>query len=119
MKTKLISAILCSLFLVPLATMAGTKPTDTVLKQWLLGYWRGPRYVFLYTPDGTYRSIGRDGEKMHWDIKNGTYYEDGSSCQIVTLTEKKFVYRHPGGETVSRTKMSKEEGELFKKQTGE
>jgi hypothetical protein len=57
------------------------------------------------------------GEKVRWDVKNGTYFEDGVSCEIVTLTDKKFVYRYHGGETVSCTKMSKEEGDTFKKQT--
>jgi len=117
MKTKLIFAILCSLLLAPLSNMAESQSTDAVLKQRLLGYWHGPRYVFLYKPDGTFRPIGREGEKSQWDIKNGTYYEDGVSCQIVTLTDKKFVYRFRGGATVSLTKMSKEEGDVFKKQT--
>ena len=37
------------------------------------------------------------GERARWDIKNGIYYENGAPCQIVTLTDKKFVYRFYGG----------------------
>jgi hypothetical protein len=61
MKTKLTLSILCSLLFVPLSITAGSKSTDAVLKQKLLGYWKGPRYVFLYEADGTYRPIGRVG----------------------------------------------------------
>lgn len=117
MKIRLLSVTALSLVFTASISMAGEKLSDAALKQKLLGYWQGPRYVFLYKSDGFCYPIGRMGQKAHWAIKGGVYYEEGLPWDILTLTNKKFVYRFRGGETVSRTKMTDKEGESFKKQT--
>ena len=47
---------------------------------------------------------------IRWDVKGGTFYEDGSPCQIVSLTDKKFVYRDGKG-TYILNKSSKEKAD--------
>lgn len=104
MKTK--SARLAALF-VSLCLVAGLPPllageqlSDAAIKQKLLGYWKSPRHAYQYKSDGVQYMLGGTS-KSRWDVKDGLYYEEGAPGKvepydIVTLTDKVFIYRPHG-----------------------
>jgi hypothetical protein len=76
--------------------MAGEKMSDAEIKQKLLGYWLSPRHGYHFTADGIiYMCPRKYGTTTtnRWDVKNGTFYWDSSPHTIITLNDKKFVYR--------------------------
>jgi hypothetical protein len=79
------------------AAMADTA-SDAVMKRKLLGYWNSGRHAHLFKSDGTHyadvlTAALADGTPHHWDIRDGLYYDDGTSYKILMLTEKKFEFR--------------------------
>jgi hypothetical protein len=102
-----------SLFLsVTCLASAGEKMSDAEIKQKLLGYWKSPRHGYHITSDSKMYMCPRKYATTinHWDVKNGMFYEDGSPCQIVSLTNEKFVYRDSRG-TYVLTRSAKEEAD--------
>ena len=79
--------------------MAGDKLSDAAIKQKLLGYWKSPRHGYLIKSDGIMYMLPRKYATTtnRWDVKDGRFYQDGDACEIVTLTDKKFVYRDSRG----------------------
>jgi hypothetical protein len=71
--------------------------TDAALKQKLLGYWKSQKKIYNYTSDGWCHQVnGRS--KNQWDIVNNVYHDHETNGRdftydILTLTDKKFVYR--------------------------
>jgi hypothetical protein len=84
---------------------AGNKASDSAIKQKLLGYWLSPRHGYHFTADGIIYMCPRKygtTTTMRWAVTDGRFYWDGSPHTIVTLNDKKFVYReqeprNPGG----------------------
>jgi len=88
----------------------GDRPSDSAIKQKLLGYWKSPRHGYLIKSDGIMYMLPRKYATTtnRWDVRGGRFYQDGAACEIVTLTDKKFVYRDSRG-TYTLIKGSKEE----------
>jgi hypothetical protein len=91
---------------------AGGKMSDAAIKQKLLGYWKSPRHSYLIKSDGIMYMLPRKYATTtnRWDVKGGRFYQDGDACEIVTLTDKKFVYRDSRG-TYVLTRSTKEEAD--------
>ena len=78
--------------------VAGEKMSDAQIKQKLLGYWSSPRHGYHIAADGIMYMCPRWAAttKNTWSVKDGKFYggEVGNQGNtIVTLTDKKFVYR--------------------------
>jgi hypothetical protein len=75
--------------------MAGDKLSDAAIKQKLLGYWKSPRHGYLIKSDGIIYMLPRKYATTtnHWDVKNGVFYWDGIPNEIISLDDKKCVYR--------------------------
>ncbi len=88
----------------------GDRPSDSAIKQKLLGYWKSPRHGYLIKSDGIMYMLPRKYATTtnRWDVRGGRFYQDGAACEIVTLTDKKFVYRDSRG-TYTLIRGSKEE----------
>jgi hypothetical protein len=86
--------------------------SDTEIKEKLLGYWKSPRHGCLIKADGIMDMLPHKyaTSTNRWDIRNGIFYQDGSPYQIVSLTDKKFVYRDSRG-TYILTGSSKEQAD--------
>jgi hypothetical protein len=77
----------------------GDKPADSAIKQKVLGYWKFPKAV-CYIAAGGKMYVGPRKYATttdHWNVKDGKFYLGGDPNTIVTLTDKKFVYRGIGG----------------------
>src|SRR6185503_12327756 len=74
-------------------------PSDSAIKQKLLGYWSSPRHGYHIASDGTIYMCPRKyaTTTSHWTVKNGKFYWGSSPHTIVNLTDSKFVYREVGG----------------------
>lgn len=111
MKTTLAAV---SLLLLSLAcfVLADEKMADSEIKQKLLGYWKSPRHGYLIKSDGIMYMLPRKYATTtnRWDVRGGRFYQDGGACEIVTLTDKKFVYRDSRG-TYVLTRSTKEEAD--------
>jgi hypothetical protein len=82
------------------ATMSSLKSSsDAEIKHRLLGYWESPRHGYLIKSDGIIYMCPRKycTTTNTWDVKNGTFYWDSLPNEIISLTEKKFVYREEQG----------------------
>ena len=93
--------------------------SDAAMKQKILGYWTGPRWAVQYKSDGLKYPVSARGEKCRWDVKDGVYYEEFQPgemlpCDILVLTDKKFVYHYREGKNpnVTYTRISKERAEM-------
>jgi len=78
--------------------VAGEKRSDAELKQKLIGYWSSPRHGYHIAADGIMYMCPRWAAttKNTWSVKDGKFYGGEVGDQgntIVTLTDKKFVYR--------------------------
>lgn len=83
---------------------AGEKMSDAEIKQKVLGYWLSPRHGYHIAADGIIYMCPRKYATTtnHWAVKDGKFYWDSEPHSIVTLNDKKFVYReqeprNPGG----------------------
>ena len=102
---KQIFAILTVILTATCLAPAGEKMSDAEIKQKVLGYWLSPRHGYHFTADGIIYMCPRKygtTTTMRWAVKDGRFYWDGSPHTIVTLNDKKFVYReqeprNPGG----------------------
>lgn len=96
MKSKL---LLLSLTAINIVAIASEKMSDAEIKQKLLGYWSSPRHGYHIASDGIIYMCPRKYATTtnHWKVKDGTFYWDNLPHTIVTLTDKKFVYREIGG----------------------
>ena len=92
--------------------MAGEKMSDPEIKQKLLGYWKSPRHGYLIKSDGImYMLPHKDATTTNrWDVRNGKFYQDGGPYEILSLTDKKFVYR-VGSSTATLIRSTKEEAD--------
>jgi len=109
---KVTVTILSLLLSMTYFVMAGEKMSDAAIKQKLVGYWKSPRHGYLIKSDAImYRPPRKYATTTNrWDVKNGMFYQDGSPCQIVSLTNEKFVYRDSRG-TYVLTRSTKEEAD--------
>ena len=78
--------------------VAGEKMSDAEIKQKLIGYWSSPRHGYHIAADGILYMCPRWAAttKNTWSVKDGKFYGGEVGDQgntIVTLTDKKFVYR--------------------------
>lgn len=99
MKTKrTLPALVVVLVITSFSAAAGDKLSDSAIKQRLLGYWQSPRHGYLIKSDGIMYMCPRKycTTTNRWDVKGGRFYQDSRSYEIVTLTDKKFVYRDTG-----------------------
>lgn len=90
------------------ATMASLKhSSDAEIRHRLLGYWESPRHAYLIKSDGIIYMCPRKicTTTNTWDVKNGTFYWDSLPMEIISLTEKKFVYREEQGYLTTFTLM--------------
>ena len=73
--------------------------SDAEIKQKLIGYWSSPRHGYHIAPDGIIYMCPRKYATTtnHWAVKDGKFYWDSEPHEIVTLNDKKFVYREIGG----------------------
>ena len=92
--------------------LAGEKLPDAQIKRKLLGYWKSPRHGYLIKSDGIMYMLPRKYATTtnRWDVRGGRFYQDGGACEIVTLADKKFVYRDSRG-TYALTRSTKEEAD--------
>jgi hypothetical protein len=92
--------------------MAGEKMSDAEIKQKLIGYWHGGHHGYHIAADGIIY-ICPGTTKYQWSVKDGKFYgvevgDQGNT--IVTLTDKKFVYRdNRDGTTYTMIRGTKEE----------
>src|SRR6266566_2180678 len=109
---KQIIAILTVILTATCLAPAGEKMSDAAIKQKLLGYWKSPRHGYLIKSDGIMYMLPRKYATTtnRWDVRGGHFYQDGGACEIVTLTDKKFVYRDSRG-TYVLTRSTKEEAD--------
>lgn len=96
---KLTITTLSLLLTVAWFASAGGKMSDAEIKQKLLGYWSSQRHGYHIAPNGIIYMRPRKyaTTTSHWAVKDGKFYRSGSPHAIVTLTDKKFVYREIGG----------------------
>jgi len=78
-----------------IAEPAKAAPTDAELKKSLGGFWRSPRHEYEYKPNGKIYMLpmSPDTTKGEWTVKGGLFYQDNEPYVIVTLDDKKFVYK--------------------------
>ncbi len=79
--------------------------SDAQIKQKLLGYWQSPRHGYHIASNGVIYMCPRSQATTtnHWNVKGGKFYWDNEPHVIVTLNDKKFVYREIGGGRVTFT----------------
>jgi hypothetical protein len=96
---KVTVTILSQLLSMTYFVTAGEKMSDPEIKQKLLGYWSSPRHGYHIAADGIMYMCPRWAAttSYHWSVKDGKFYLGGDPNAIVTLTDKKFVYRGIGG----------------------
>jgi hypothetical protein len=71
---------------------------DAAIRKKLIGYWRSPRHEYEYRADGRVfmdpnpptDSIG------NWKVEKGLFHLDNDTYVIVSLTDKRFVYKTVG-----------------------
>ena len=92
---KLAITTLSLLLSVTCFASAGEKMSDAEIKQKVLGYWLSPRHGYHFTADGIIYMCPRKNATTtsRWAVKDGRFYWDSSPHTIVTLNDKKFVYR--------------------------
>jgi hypothetical protein len=113
---KLIFTILTVILTAICVAQAGEKMSDAEIKQKVLGYWLSPRHGYHFTADGIIYMCPRKyaTTTFHWAVKDGKFYWDSDPHTIITLNDKKFVYRelqprNPGGAvTFTLTRSTKE-----------
>jgi hypothetical protein len=97
MKTRvtLLTVIVPFLMTTLSSSMAGDKMSDPAIKQQLLGYWKSPRHEYLIKSDGLIYMLPRKYATTtnRWDVKDGLFYWDGLPHEIITLNDKRCVYR--------------------------
>ena len=110
---KQIFAILTVILAATCLAPAGEKMSDAEIKQILLGYWSSPRHGYHIAADGIIYMCPRKYATTtnRWAVKDGRFYWGGGPHTIVTLNDKKFVYRQIGGEgrTATLIRGTKEE----------
>jgi hypothetical protein len=110
---KLTVTTLSLLLTVACFASAGEKMSDAQIKQKLIGYWNSPRHGYHIAPDGIIYMCPRKFATTtnRWAVKDGKFYWDGDPHTIVTLNDKKFVYREPAapGGTATLIRGTKEE----------
>ena len=69
--------------------------SDSQIKQKLLGYWSSPRHGYHIASDGIMYMCPRKyaTTTFRWRVEDGKFYWDSDPHTIVTLNDKKFVYR--------------------------
>ena len=82
--------------------VAGEKMSDAEIKQKLIGYWSNPHHGYHIAADGIIY-ICPGTTKYQWSVKDGKFYWQGEPYTILTLTEKKFVWREPASGTGTAT----------------
>ena|SRR5438552_5390188 len=87
--------ILATTYLAP----AGERMSDSQIKQKLIGYWSSPRHGYHIAANGIIYMCPRKYATTtnRWKVKDGKFYWDNLPNTVVTLTDKKFVYREIGG----------------------
>ena len=96
---KQIFAILTVILTATCLAPAGEKMSDAQIKQKLIGYWHGGHHGYHIAPDGIIYMCPRKyaTTTFRWAVKDGKFYWDSDPHAIVTLNDKKFVYREIGG----------------------
>jgi len=87
---------------------AGERMSDPQIKQKLIGYWHGGHHGWQIAAEGIMYMCPRSvcTTKSHWSVKDGKF----CGGEIVTLTDKKFVYRdNRDGTTYTLIRGTKEE----------
>jgi hypothetical protein len=103
---KLMITTLSLLLSVTYFASAGEKMSDAEIKQKLIGYWSNPHHGYHFAADGIIYMVPRKyaTTKSTWSVKDGKFYWGGDQGHtIVTLTDKKFVYREPASSTGTAT----------------
>jgi hypothetical protein len=85
---KQIFAILTVILTATCLAPAGEKMSDAEIKQKVIGYWHGGHHGWHIAADGI-MYICPGTSKSPWSVKDGKF----NGGEIVTLTDKKFVYR--------------------------
>jgi hypothetical protein len=70
-------------------------PSDSEVKTKVLGFWRSPRHEYEFKSNGKVYMLpmSPDTTKGEWSVKGGKFIWDEESYGIVTLTDKRFVYK--------------------------
>jgi hypothetical protein len=73
---------------------AGTS-NDAEIQKRLLGFWRSPRHEYEFKPNGKIYMcpVSPSTTTGEWTVKDGLFFWDREAYTIVTLTDKKFVYK--------------------------
>jgi len=103
---KLTLTTLTLLLSVTCLASAGEKMSDADIKQKLLGYWSNPHHGYHIAADGIIYMCPRKyaTTTSQWKVKDGMFYWGGDQGHtILTLTDKKFVYREPASSTGTAT----------------
>jgi hypothetical protein len=100
---KQIFAILTVILTATCLAPAGEKMSDAEIKQKVIGYWTFGHHGWHIAADGiAYICPGTN--KNTWSVKDGMFYwADNVPHTILTLTDKKFVYREPASSTGTAT----------------
>ncbi len=95
------------------STLSADNVGDFNLKKKLIGYWKSSRHAYCYSTDGFCYTMWGGSTTAAWDIKNGVYYSDGFSYDIISLTPDKFVYRSRGANptTFTETRTTQQDAE--------
>ena len=103
---KLICTTLTLIIAATYLAQAGEKMSDPEIKQKLLGYWFSPRHGYHIAADGIIYMCPRKygtTTTFRWAVKDGRFYWNSDPHTIVTLNDKKFVYREIGREGITFT----------------
>ncbi len=100
---KLTTTTLSLLLSFTFLAFSGEKMSDAQIKQKLIGYWTFGHHGWHIAADGiAYICPGTN--KNTWSVKDGMFYwADNVPHTILTLTDKKFVYREPASSTGTAT----------------
>ena len=89
-------ALIAVACLLPPPLMADAR-TDAGIRKKLLGFWRSPRHEYEFKSDGIVymRPTPPCTTTDKWKVKDGHFIWGRDSYVIVSLTDKKFVYKSP------------------------
>jgi hypothetical protein len=76
-------------------SMHAAAPSDSEIKTKVLGFWRSPRHEYEFKSNGKVYMLpmSPDTTKGEWSVKGGKLIWDGEPYAIVTLNDKKLVYK--------------------------
>jgi len=75
--------------------------TDASIRKKILGLWRSPRHEYEFMSDGVVYMlpIVPDTTTFKWHVQDGLFFWDKDPYVILTLTDKRSVYKSPSDKT--------------------